>query len=489
MELKHLLESIECIHVCGTTNRAVNDICFDSRKVTQGCMFVALQGTQVDGHLFIPQAISQGAVVIVYCQGEAADYQTEESKETVTFIKVAETHNALGALAACFYGYPSRHLQLIGITGTNGKTTTVTLLYRLFRSFGYSCGLLSTIVNYIDDVDIAATHTTPDPLEINRLLAQMCEHGCQYCFMEVSSHSIDQGRIDHLDFTGGIFSNITHDHLDYHKTFANYIKAKKRFFDNLPANAFALTNTDDKNGLVMVQNTKAKVVTYACKRMADYNARILEHGVDGMQMKIDGEELWTSFIGAHNAYNLLAVYACARLLGAPKDECLTKISLLKTVSGRLEYVRGGNNLTAVVDYAHTPDALENVLKTLREILQDGQELICVVGCGGNRDKTKRPEMAQIGDRYADWCIFTSDNPRFEDPDAILADMMTGLDNSQQQKHLCITNRKEAIKTALRTAKPGAIILVAGKGHEDYQDVKGVKSHFDDKEIISEIFHL
>ncbi len=486
MQLNKLLESLVCTEINGNTSREISGICIDSRLVTEGSLFVAQEGTQADGHQFIAQAVNRGAAAIMFCKGEVSDYTA--APETV-FIKVADTHNALGAVASCFFGYPSRKLQLVGITGTNGKTTTVTLLYRLFRSLGYSCGLLSTIANYIDDREIAATHTTPDALEINGLLAQMCEHGCQYCFMEVSSHSIDQGRIDHLEFTGGIFSNITHDHLDYHKTFALYIQAKKRFFDNLPASAFALTNTDDKNGMVMVQNTRAKVVTYACKRMADYNARILEHSVDGMQLRIDGEEIWTSFIGAHNAYNLLAVYACARQLGVPKEECLTRMSLLKTVSGRLENIRGGNNLTAVVDYAHTPDALENVLKTLREILQEGQELICVVGCGGNRDKTKRPEMAQIADRYADWCVFTSDNPRFEEPDDILADMMTGLTAEQQQKHLCITNRKEAVKTALRTARPGAIILVAGKGHENYQDVKGVKTHFDDKEIIREIFKL
>lgn len=483
MQLSQLIKDISYTRIIGSPTCDIQRICFDSRQANEGCLFVALYGTQADGHRFIEQAVQQGAIAVVFQKGL---FQPQDEPTNVVYIETEDSHQALGALASCFYGHPSHHLKLVGVTGTNGKTTTATLLFRLFRRLGYSCGLLSTIANYIDDQELPTSHTTPDSLEINSLLGQMCAHGCSYCFMECSSHAISQGRVSHLEYAGCLFSNLTHDHLDYHKTFAEYLKAKKRLFDELPSSAFALTNIDDKNGLIMVQNTAARVVTYACKSLADYNARILEHSVDGMLLRIDGAEMYSTLIGAHNAYNLLAVYACARLLGADKDECLTALSALKTVAGRLEYVRGGDNLTAVVDYSHTPDALENALKTLREILNPGQQLVCVVGCGGNRDKTKRPIMAQIAHQYADVCIFTSDNPRFEDPDAILADMMAGLTPEEQNKHLCITNRKEAIKTAVRTAKPGSIILVAGKGHENYQDVQGVKHHFDDKEILTNL---
>ncbi|MDD4828389.1 MAG: UDP-N-acetylmuramoyl-L-alanyl-D-glutamate--2,6-diaminopimelate ligase [Bacteroidales bacterium] len=487
MQLTQLIKNLPYKAITGSPSCDISEICFDSRKVTAGCLFVALPGTQTDGHRFIRQAAQKGAAAVVFQEGlaTAGEYLSENPVNPV-FIEVEDSHRALGCLAGNFYGHPSSRLQLVGITGTNGKTTTVTLLFRLFRALGYSCGLLSTIANYIDDNELETTHTTPDALTINRLLSQMCDSGCTYCFMEVSSHAIAQGRIGSLNFAGGIFSNLTHDHLDYHKTFAEYLRAKKKFFDDLSSDAFALVNADDKNGPVMLQNTNARKVTYACKRMADYNARILEHSVDGMLLLIDGAEMWSSFIGAHNAYNLLAVYSCARLLGADREECLKALSSLGTVRGRMEYVRGGNDLTAVVDYSHTPDALENALKTLREILKPGQELLCVVGCGGNRDRTKRPEMARIADQYAHLCVFTSDNPRFEDPDEIIREMMSGLTQEQQKKHLCITNRAEAIKTAIKLARPGSVILVAGKGHETYQDVKGVKSHFDDKEIITEL---
>jgi len=389
-------------------------------------------------------------------------------------------------LADAFYLHPSAKLSLTGVTGTNGKTTTVTLLYRLFSDLGYTCGLISTIANYIGSREIPTSHTTPDAVTINGLLDEMIREGCTHCFMEVSSHAIVQDRIRGLRFSGGVVTNLTHDHLDYHKTFSAYRDAKKSFFDTLPPESFALVNDDDKNGKIMIQNCKAQKYTYACKKMADHNARILENSVDGMQLNIDGSEIWSSLIGMHNAYNLLAVYACSRLLGTPKEETLRILSSLKTVSGRMEYVRGGNNITAVVDYSHTPDALKNVLLTLKDLLKPGQELVCVVGCGGNRDKTKRPVMAQIADQYSHLCVFTSDNPRFEDPEDILDQMMAGLTSEQQNRHLRITDRRQAIKTAVLTALAGTVILVAGKGHETYQDIQGVKTHFDDKEILREL---
>lgn len=487
MQLKKLLQVLENCVISGSSDRDVSFLCQDSRQVSQGCMFAALPGTQTDGHLFIREAAQKGASAILFQEGCLEDMRViGEFSQKTTFVQVPDTHYALGLLADMWYDHPSARMILVGITGTNGKTTTATLLYRMFRQLGYKCGLISTIAYYIDQEEVPATHTTPDAITLNNLLDKMSRQGCTHCFMEVSSHSVVQNRITGLHFAGGIFTNLTHDHLDFHQTFAAYRDAKKHFFDTLPSRSFALINDDDKNGQIMIQNCSARKYTYACRKMADFNARILEHSVDGMQLGIDGKEVWSSFIGMHNAYNLLAVYACARLLNEPAEETLRILSSLETVSGRMEYVRGRNDLTAVVDYSHTPDALKNALLTLKELLKPEQELICVVGCGGNRDKTKRPIMAQTADQYADLCIFTSDNPRFEDPEAILDDMMAGLSTEQQHRHLRITDRCQAIRTAVRTARPGAIILVAGKGHETYQDTKGVKKHFSDKEILTEL---
>ena len=478
MLLSNLIIGVDCLKVIGDTSIDISSVVFDSRKVEKDSLFIALKGTASDGHDYIEYAIKAGAKAIL-CQ-------KSETIDGVTTIIVADSHKAIGTVAANLYDNPSRKLKLIGITGTNGKTTTVTLLYRLFTKLGYSCGLLSTIENYIGSRKVEATHTTPDPITINSLLAQMAEAGCQYCFMEVSSHSIDQKRISGLSFTGGLFSNITHDHLDYHKSFKEYINVKKAFFDLLPKESFVLTNIDDTNGLVMVQNTTAKVHTYSCLSPADFNCRVVETGLDGMLLKFGNREVWTSFIGVHNAYNLLTVYATATLLGASEEEVLINISSLTPVAGRLEYIKGGADITAVVDYAHTPDALKNVLKTLKECARD-TEIITVFGCGGDRDRSKRPEMAAISARYSDRVIVTSDNPRFEKPDEIIAEVMTGFDATDKAKVISIANRREAIRTAVALAKPGSIILVAGKGHENYQDIEGVKHHFDDKEVITETF--
>lgn len=480
MKLSSLLENISVIEAHCCPEREITSICFDSRKCTQGSLFVAVNGTQSDGHDYIEMAVKNGATVVVYQNGTLSDIAADT-------IKVKESRKALSLIAANFYDNPSAKLNLVGITGTNGKTTTATLLYRLFTSMGYCCGLLSTIANYILEEEIEADHTTPDPVSLNMLLSRMVEKGCEYCFMEVSSHSIDQDRVLGLTFKGGIFSNLTHDHLDYHKTFAEYLKAKKKFFDNLGEEAFALTNIDDKNGDVMVQNTKASVYRYSCRTKADFNCKIIEESIDGMLLKMDGVQVWSSFIGSHNSYNLLAVYGCATLLGADKDEVLVKMSALTSVAGRLEYIRGGKDLTAVVDYAHTPDALENVLKTLRETGRD-RELICVFGCGGNRDKSKRGKMGMIAAKYADKVVVTSDNPRFEEPDAIIKEIKEGMDIAARAKSLYISDRREAIRTSLMLAQEGAIILVAGKGHEDYQIIGDKKHHFDDKEVIKEMFN-
>ncbi len=453
----------------------------DSRKCTPGSLFVAVAGNAADGHKFIPKAIDNGAVAVVY-QNEGSF----EKRSGITYIKADSSRRALATLASRFYGDPSAKLNLVGVTGTNGKTTTATLLYRLFTSMGYACGLISTIANYVGSKKIHTEHTTPDPLELNALLAEMVASGCEYCFMEVSSHAVDQDRVAGLKFKGGIFSNLTHDHLDYHKTFDAYRDCKKAFFDSLPADAFALVNIDDANGEVMVQNCKAHIYRYSCTRMADFKCRLMEETMDGMQLTIDGTQVWTRFIGAHNAYNLLAVYAAAMLLGAGKDEVLTLLSAMKAVEGRLEYIKGGDNLTAVVDYAHTPDALENVLKTLRDAAR-GEYLICVFGCGGDRDKTKRPEMGQIAAKYADRVVVTSDNPRTEQPEDIIADIRAGMSAADRAKSVFITDRAEAIRSALLFAPKGAVILVAGKGHEDYQIIGTVKHHFDDKEVIREAF--
>lgn len=479
-QLNQIFDGIDVIRIDGNAAVDIENISFDSRKCVGGSLFVAVNGTEADGHRFIGKAVEAGASAVVYQEGDYAF-------EGVTTVKVADSRKALALLADNFYDHPSTKLDLVGITGTNGKSTTVTLLYDLFTALGYCCGLLSTIVNKIDGREIAADHTTPDPVQLNELLAQMADEGCQYCFMEISSHSLAQDRVAGLKFKGGIFSNITHDHLDYHKTFAEYLRCKKSFFDNLPADAFALTNVDDKNGEVMVQNTKAAISTYSCHKMADFRCKIIEEGLDGMLLEMDGRQFWSRFIGAHNAHNLLAVYSTAVLLGADKEEILVKMSALGCVPGRLEYIRGGNDFTVAVDYAHTPDGLENVLKTLREAGRDRQ-LICVFGCGGNRDKTKRPEMGVIAAKYADRVFVTSDNPRKEDPEAIIADIKAGLDTKMRAKSIFITDRREAIRTAIMTAPEGAVILVAGKGHEDYQIIGETKYHFDDREVVREILN-
>ena len=481
MQLVELLQNIEVSEHSSDLGVDIKDICFDSRKCTPGSMFVAVDGNLSDGHKYIAKAVENGAVAVVY---QNPDY--DGLTGSAASVRVPDSRGALALMASAFHGNPSSKLTLVGVTGTNGKTTTATLLYELFTQLGYHCGLLSTIENYIGRRKYPADHTTPDPLELNALLEQMVDSGCQYCFMEVSSHSIEQERIKGLTFAGGIFSNLTHDHLDYHKTFDNYLRCKKRFFDNLPASAFALVNIDDRNGSVMVQNTAARVYTYSCGSMADFRCRIMDQTMEGMLLKMDGTQLWTMFIGAHNAHNLLAVYGAAILLGADKEEVLTIMSKLRAVNGRLEYLRGGNNVTAVVDYAHTPDALENVLKTLRETAK-GEYLICVFGCGGDRDKTKRPEMGAIAGKYADRVVVTSDNPRHEDPLAIMADIKAGMDTKVRAKSVFIADRREAIRSAIMFAPEGGVVLVAGKGHEDYLIVGDEKMHFDDKEVIAEVF--
>ena len=477
--VNQLLDGLEVVRIDGNASLEIESICYDSRKCTPGSLFIAVNGTDANGHDFIGKALEAGASAVLYQEGDLAI-------EGVTTVKVTDSRKALALVADNFYDHPSSKLELVGITGTNGKSTTVTLLYDLFTSLGYCCGLLSTIVNKVDGTEIPASQTTPDPVSLNSMLAMMVDRGCQYCFMEISSHSLAQDRVAGLRFKGGIFSNITHDHLDYHKTFAEYLRCKKSFFDNLPSDAFALTNVDDKNGLVMVQNTSAKVKTYSCHRMADFRCKIIEEGLDGMLLEMDGKQFWSRFIGAHNAHNLLAVYGTAMMLGADSDEVLVKMSALGCVPGRLEYIRGGKDLTVAVDYAHTPDGLENVLKTLREAGRD-RMLICVFGCGGDRDRTKRPEMGVIAAKYADRVIVTSDNPRTEDPEAIIAEIRAGMDAKMRAKSLYLADRREAIRTAMMTAPEGAVILVAGKGHEDYQIIGHTKFHFDDREVVREIF--
>jgi len=467
----------------------VSALCFDSRVVAPGSLFVAIRGTQSDGHQYIAQAIARGASAIL-CQElpakeEALSTSQSETENSIPYIVVENSRDALGLVASAFYGHPSRALTLVGVTGTNGKTTTVTLLYRLFRAMGYACGLISTIENYIDNTRLPSHHTTPDALELNQLLAEMVARGCAFCFMEVSSHAVEQGRVAGIFFSGAVFSNLTHDHLDYHGTFAEYLRCKKLLFDRLAPDAFALVNTDDKNGEVMIQNCAAQTFTYACKRMASFAARVVEQSIEGMILRIDGAELSTPFIGRHNAYNLLAVYGVARILGAEKEEALRLLSSLQSVSGRLEYLTGKKGITAVVDYAHTPDALKNVLSTLQEILTPEQALYTIAGCGGDRDKTKRPKMARIAFENSTQAIFTSDNPRTENPVDILNDMLAGLTVEERNRCIAIPDRREAIKTAILMAPPKSIILVAGKGHEDYQDINNVKHHFDDKEVIRE----
>ena len=477
--LDKLLQGVEVRSLVGDGTVAVGRLEFDSRKVVPGTLFFATRGTQADGHAYIPAAVAAGAAAVV-CEELPA-----ERPAGVTFVQVPDSTVALGQVASAFYGHPSRRLKLVGVTGTNGKTTTATLLYRMFRRLGYKAGLISTVVYCVDDREIPSTHTTPDSIRLNAMMAEMVEAGCDYCFMEVSSHSLVQHRTAGLAFVGGIFSNITHDHLDYHKTFAEYIRAKKLFFDGLPAGAFALTNADDRNGMVMVQNTKATVKTYALQSFADFRCRIVETLLDGMLLNLDGSEVWVKFLGRFNAYNLTSVYATALLLDARRDEVLRILSDLTSVDGRIEPIHSKEGVTAIVDYAHTPDALQNVIGTINEIRKKDQRLYVVVGCGGNRDATKRPEMAKIAVDGSDMAVLTSDNPRLEEPGAIIEQMKSGLEPGA--RYLAITDRREAIKAAVALARPGDIILVAGKGHETYQDVGGVKHHFDDREEVRAAF--
>lgn len=481
MTLKELIKNIRPESITGDTGIEIKGVNIDSRRIADGHLFVAMKGTQVDGHAFIAKAISQGAAAIL-CED-----MPEETSDSVTYVQVKSTEDAVGEVATQFYGDPSRKLKLVGVTGTNGKTTIATLLYNMFRKLGYKCGLLSTVCNYIEDERIPTTHTTPDPIELNQLLSRMVEAGCQYAFMECSSHAIAQKRIGGLKFAGGIFTNLTRDHLDYHKTFENYRNAKKAFFDGLPKGSFAITNADDKNGMVMVQNTKATVKTYSTQRMADFRAKILECHFGGMYLEIDGREVGVQFIGKFNVSNLLAVYGAAMMLGEKAEDVLVAMSTLHSVSGRLDPVHSPEGYTAIVDYAHTPDALENVLKAIHEVLNGKGQVITVCGAGGNRDKGKRPLMAQEAVKQSDKVIITSDNPRFEDPQAIINDMLAGLDAKQMKKVVSIADRREAIRTACMMAKKGDVILVAGKGHENYQEICGVKHHFDDKEVLKEIF--
>lgn len=483
MKLQELLKGIKPTSIIGGVDADITGVDIDSRQVKDGHLFIAMKGTQVDGHRFIPKAIEQGASAVL-CED-----MPEEKTEGVAYIQVPSTEDAAGHVATLFYGDPSKKLKLVGVTGTNGKTTIATLLYNMFRKMGYKCGLLSTVVNYIDGETIPADHTTPDPIELNMLLGKMAEAGCEYAFMECSSHAIAQKRIGGLKFTGGIFTNLTRDHLDYHKTFENYRNAKKAFFDGLPKSAFAITNADDKNGMIMVQNTKATVKTYSIRQMADFRARIIEMHFAGMYLDIDGHEVGVQFIGKFNVSNLLAVYAAARMLGKEPEEILVVLSTLHSVSGRLEPIQSPKGFTAIVDYAHTPDALQNVLSAIHEVLNGKGHVITVCGAGGNRDHGKRPLMAQEAVKQSDKVIITSDNPRFEDPQAIINDMLAGLNAQQMQKVISIVDRKEAVKTACMMAQKGDVILVAGKGHENYQEIKGVKHHFDDHEVLREIFGI
>ena len=484
MRLSELLKYVKPLCVIGDEQIDITGVNIDSRKIEKGHLFVAMKGTQTDGHKFIPKALELGASAVL-CE----DIPVEKVKG-ITYIQVASTESAVGPVATVFFGEPSQKLKLVGVTGTNGKTTIATLLYNMFRKFGHKCGLLSTVCNYIEDEAIPADHTTPDPIELNRLLGKMVEAGCEYAFMECSSHAIAQQRIGGLKFAGGLFTNLTRDHLDYHKTFENYRDAKKAFFDSLPKDAFAITNADDKNGKVMVQNCKAKIKTYSTRTMADFRARIIECHFEGMYLEIEGKEVGVQFIGKFNVSNLLAVYGAAIMLGKRPEDVLLILSTLKSVAGRLEPIRSKEGVTAIVDYAHTPDALENVLNAIHEVLDGkGGQVITVCGAGGNRDKGKRPLMAQEAAKQSDRVIITSDNPRFEEPQDIINDMLADLSAQQMKKTISITDRKEAIRTACMMAQKGDVILIAGKGHEDYQEIKGVKHHFDDREVVREIFEI
>jgi UDP-N-acetylmuramoyl-L-alanyl-D-glutamate--2,6-diaminopimelate ligase len=481
--LSDILDGLAFTELQGSADVEITSVAFDSRAVIPGSLFVAIKGTLVDGHDYIDQAIKKGAIAII-CEDLPAHTAGE-----VDFLMVADSGKALSLVAANFYGNPSAQLKLVGVTGTNGKTTIATLLYQLFRDLGYKCGLLSTVENQVNGQIIPSTHTTPDPIELNRLMEEMLAQGCDYCFMEVSSHAVAQHRVANLSFSGGVFTNLTHDHLDYHKTFDKYLKAKKEFFDGLPKSAFALTNIDDKNGNVMLQNTPAHKKSYGLKSMADYKARILENQFGGLLLHIDNEEVWFKMVGTFNAYNLLAVYATAMLLEQDKSKVLTSLSKLTGAEGRFEYIVAPNKVIGIVDYAHTPDAVQNVLSTIHDIRKGNEKVITVIGCGGDRDKTKRPIMARVASEWSDKVILTSDNPRSEDPAQIIKDMIEGVDPAFKRHTVSIVDRREAIKTACMLANPGDIILVAGKGHEKYQDINGVKNHFDDMEELEEQFKL
>ena len=475
MKLNELLKNIQSIEIYGNTEVEISGINIDSRLIEAGHLFVAMRGTQTDGHTYIPIAIEKGAIAVL------CETLPENLNENITYIQIKDCEDAVGKVATTFYGDPTTKIELVGVTGTNGKTTIATLLYNTFRYFGYKVGLISTVCNYIDDQAIPATHTTPDPITLNRLLGQMADAGCKYVFMEVSSHAVAQKRISGLKFAGGIFTNLTRDHLDYHKTVDNYLKAKKKFFDDMPKEAFCLTNLDDKNGLVMTQNTRANVYTYSLRSLSDFKGKIIENHFEGMLLDFNNRELAVQFIGKFNASNLLAVFGAATLLGKKEEDVLIALSTLRPVAGRFETIRSSKGYTAIVDYAHTPDALVNVLNAIHGVLEGKGKIITVCGAGGNRDKGKRPIMAKEAARMSDRVIITSDNPRFEEPQEIINDMLAGLDDDDMRKTISIIDRREAIKTACFLAQANDVILVAGKGHENYQEVKGVKHHFDDKE--------
>jgi UDP-N-acetylmuramoyl-L-alanyl-D-glutamate--2,6-diaminopimelate ligase len=482
MNLGKLIENCKVVAIKGDREAGIDSITSDSRTVMQGSLFIAVEGICTDGHAYIGKAIEQGAVAVVYDKPMIEEYFSK-----VTYVQVEDSAEALASIASEWYDNPSRKLKLVGVTGTNGKTTIATLLYNLFRHMGYPAGLLSTVANYVNDEKYATTHTTLDPISLNALLSEMVEAGCEHAFMEVSSHAIHQKRTHGLHFVGGVYTNLTQDHLDYHKNMLEYRDVKKSFFDHLPPGAFALVNSDDRNGAIMLQNTKASKKTYSVKGMADFKARVFEKHFDGTDIEINGKELAVRFVGLFNVYNLLAVYGAAILLGLDEEEVPRVLTLLRPVAGRFETIRSSNDITAIVDYAHTPDALTNVLEAIHEVLESRGNVLTVVGCGGNRDRTKRPLMALEAVNLSDRAILTSDNPRFEEPEAILQDMLDGLNEEQKRETLAITDRREAIKTACLLAKPGDVILIAGKGHEDYQEVKGVKHHFDDKEEVQKIF--
>ena len=483
MKLNELLKKIQPVDIIGSTDKEIAGVCIDSRQAERGYLFMAMRGTQTDGHAYIPAAIGKGAVAVL------CEELPQELAEGVTYIRVKDSEEAVGLVATTFYGDPTDKMELVGVTGTNGKTTVATLLYHTFRYFGYKVGLISTVCNYIDDQPVPTEHTTPDPITLNRLLGQMADAGCKYAFMEVSSHSIAQKRISGLRFAGGIFTNLTRDHLDYHKTVENYLRAKKKFFDDLPKTAFSLVNLDDKNGLVMTQNTRSHVYTYSLRSLADFKGKVLESHFEGMLLDFNNRELAVHFIGRFNAYNLLAVFGAAVLLGKREEDVLIALSTLYPVAGRFDAVRSPQGYTAIVDYAHTPDALVNVLNAIHGVLEGRGKVITVVGAGGNRDKGKRPLMAKEAARQSDRLIITSDNPRFEEPQDIMNDMLAGLSKDDMQKTLAIADRREAIRTACMLAQKGDVVLVAGKGHEDYQEIKGVKHHFDDKEEVRKAFSV